>query len=210
MIRVLSFACVIGIVLAMPILSRAEDDPHAAHKVLPGVAPTADQSIYQIPGTWTDQNGKSFELASLRGHPVLLVLFYGTCDSVCPVVVRDVKKIEALLPAADRARTRVVLVTFDPTVDTPERLLEYATKNELDASRWKLLNAAPEQVRVLANVLGVQYRPTGTGHYSHTIRITVLDDEGAIVDHSDGLDRPLEPIAAKIESLLAAGAPPAH
>jgi protein SCO1/2 len=193
--------------LATP--SGTEDAPapghegHAEHRELPGDAPASGRSLYQLPGEWTDQGGRPFALASLRGSPVLLVLFYGTCDSVCPIVVRDVKKVEAMLPERDRARTRFVLVTIDPAVDTPEHLLAYARKNELDLSRWALLNGSPEQVRVLANVLGVKYRPTGTGQYSHTIRITVLDAEGAVADHADGLQRPLEPIAARVSALLA-------
>ena len=172
------------------------------------LAPAADRSLYGLPGSWTDQNGRPFELASLRGSPVLLVLFYGTCDSVCPVVVRDAQKVEAMLPEADRRRTRFVLVTIDPKVDTPERLLDYARRHELDLERWTLLNGSPEQVRVLANVLGFKYRPTGAGQYSHTIRIHVLDRAGVVVDHADGLDRPLEPIAARVSALLAE-APPA-
>ena len=172
------------------------------------LAPTADHSLYALPGSWTDQNGRPFELASLRGSPVLLVLFYGTCDSVCPVVVRDLQKVEALLPEADRRRTRFVLVTIDPKVDTPEHLLEYAHRHELDLERWTLLNGPPEQVRVLANAIGFKYRPTGAGQYSHTIRIHLLDRTGVVVDHADGLDRPLEPIAARVSALLA-DAPPA-
>ncbi len=176
---------------------------HGEHREIPGDTPAAGRSLYQLPGAWTDQNGRPFTLASLRGSPVLLVLFYGTCDSVCPVIVRDTKKVEAMLPERDRARTRFVLVTIDPLVDTPERLLAYARKNELDLSRWTLLNGPPEQVRVLANVIGFKYRPTGTGQYSHTIRITVLDQEGVVVDHADGLQRPLEPVAARVSALLA-------
>jgi hypothetical protein len=51
-------------------------------------------------------------------------------------------------------------------------------------------------------VLGYRYRPTGTGQFSHTIRITVLDQDGVVVDHADGLTRPLEPIAARVSALL--------
>ena len=172
-----------------------------------GDAPESSSSLYKISGTWTDQNRRPFALDSLRGSPVLLVLFYGTCDSVCPTVVRDAKKVEALLPEADRRRTRFVLVTIDPQVDTPEHLLAYAHEHELDLSRWTLLNGPPEQVRVLANAIGFKYRPTGTGQYSHTIRLTLLDREGSVLDKADGLERPLEPLAARISSLLAGTAP---
>jgi protein SCO1/2 len=168
-------------------------------------APASGRSLYALPGTWTDQNGRPFALASLRGSPVVLLLFYGTCDSVCPTVVRDARKVEAMLSPADRRRTRFVLVTIDPLTDSPERLLAYAREHQLDPARWTLLHGPPEQVRVLANVLGFKYRPTGAGQYSHTIRIHLLDLEGALVDHADGLERPLEPIATRISSLLAEG-----
>jgi protein SCO1 len=173
-----------------------------------GDAGVGSRSLYQIPGTWTDQNGRPFALSSLRGSPVVLVLFYGTCDSVCPTVVRDAKKVEALLPEADRRRTRFVLVTIDPATDSPEHLLAYARQNALDLSRWALLNGSPEQVRVLANAIGFKYRSTGSGQYSHTIRLNLLDREGNLVEKVDGLERPLEPVAARLSALLAASSSP--
>jgi protein SCO1/2 len=211
--------CVIPISIALCVAlasapARAEDAPghrgHGEHRALAGDPPARDLSLYALPGSWTDQNSRPVALSSLRGSPVLLVLFYGTCDSVCPTVVRDVQRVEALLTAADRSRTRVVLVTIDPQVDTPERLLAFARKHQLDGDRWSLLNGPPEQVRVLANVLGVKYRPTGSGQYSHTVRITVLDRDGAVVEHADGLERPLAPIAARVSSLLAEPVTPPH
>ena len=164
----------------------------------------ADRSLYQIEGAWTDQDGHAVELGSLRGAPVVIVLFYGTCDSVCPTVVRNVKKLEGMLSEADRARTRFVLVTIDPSVDTPEHLRAYADENGLDAERWRLLNGGPDQVRVLANALGVKYRAKGNGQYSHTVRITLLDREGAVVDRVDGVEGSVAPLAERIAGLLAA------
>ena len=96
-----------------------------------------------------------------------------------------------------------ILVTIDPEVDTPARLRAYAEKHGLDPARWSLLHGSPEQVRVLANVLGFRYRPTGDGQWSHTIRIHLLDGAGVVIDHYDGLTRPVEPIAARVHGLLA-------
>lgn len=185
--------------------ARADDAPmdHAAHPALPGDAPASDRSLYQLDAPWTDAQGRTVRLGSFRGAPVLLVLFYGTCTSVCPVIVRDLQRVEALLSPADRARTRFVLVTIDPAVDTPERLRAYAEKHGLDPARWALLHGSDDEVRVLANVLGFRYRPTGNGQYSHTIRIYLLDAGGVVADHYDGLTRPVEPIAARVHELLA-------
>lgn len=200
------FARLVGLIaLALAAGAAAQDAPHpshAEHGSLAGVAPLADRSLGQIPGDWTDQDGRPFALAALRGSPTLLVLFYGTCDSVCPAIVHDLQKLEAGLPAADRARTRFVLVTIDPAVDTPQRLREYALAHALDPARWKLLHGRPEQVRVLANVLGVRYRPSGGGQYSHTIRVTLLDGDAVVAGQFDGLPVSGEPIAAQIHALL--------
>ena len=196
----------IAIACSLALFTAAAAEPgseHAAHRELRGDAPAADRSVWEIPGAFTDQRGERVTLASLRGSPALLAFFYGTCDSVCPIIVRDLQDVEASLSASDRARTRFVLVTIDPSVDTPVRLGDYATAHGLDPGRWRLLSGAPEQVRVLANVLGVKYRPTGTGQFSHTIRITLLDQNGVAVDHYDGFERSVESIATRTRALLA-------
>jgi protein SCO1/2 len=183
----------------------APADPHAHmdHGSPAGDAPLADRSIYQLEGAWTNPFGGEFQLAQLRGHPVLVVLFYGTCEHACPILVRNVQQIEAQLAAAGRSDTRILLVTFDPDVDTPERLVKYAEKSSLDPTRWFLPHGEPQQIRALALVLGTRYRPSGDGQFSHTTRISLLDREGVVVAYVDGLDAPPEPILTRLKALLA-------
>lgn len=40
------------------------------------------------------QQNHAFSLQSLRGAPVVIAMFYGTCRSVCPVLVEDLKRLE--------------------------------------------------------------------------------------------------------------------
>lgn len=212
----------IALATASPL--RAEDagktggaeahDPHAhhgahhgGHEALPGETPLPGLSVYQLDTPWRDAAGGERTLASLRGHPVLVLLFYGTCESVCPVLVRDLQRIDEGIPEAQRAGLRHLMVSFDPKVDTPERLAEYAKTHGLDLERWALLHGSPDQVRELAAVLGVRYRATGNGQYSHTQRITLLDREGRVVDSFDGVGRPIEPIVARVAKELEAPAP---
>lgn len=176
-----------------------------AHAGLPGNAPLPGRSIYLLEGPWSKAGGGSFALADLRGRPVLVLLFYGTCQSACPVLVRDLQRIDAQLADQDRAGARYLLVSFDPTVDTPERLADYAKDHGLAADRWTLASGTPDQVRELAAVLGVNYRPTGDGHYSHTQRITILDRDGVVAESFDGMDRPIEPIVARAKQEIGKG-----
>ena len=180
-----------------------KDEPSAAHHVhreLPGES-IADLSIYQLEGDWTDASGAAAPLSRLAGSPVLLLMFYGTCDYACPLLVHDLQRVEELLDPGTREQVRFVLVTFDPERDTPEKLASYARELELEAPQWRLLHGDPDQVRELAATLGVRYRPTGTGQFSHTMRIVLLDRAGLPVEHWDGLSRPLEAIAAAATAL---------
>ena len=158
-------------------------------------------SLYQLEGDWTSASGDPVKLSSLRGSPVLLLLFYGTCDYACPLLVHDLQRVEGMLAPAVRARVRFALVTFDPEHDTRERLAAYAREMGLSAPGWLLLHGTDRQVRELAATVGVRYRPTGSGAFSHTMRIVLLDRDGVPADHWDGLSRPVEPIAAAATAL---------
>ncbi len=179
-----------------------EDHAHHQHAALPADAPLPDRSIYQLEGAWTDPGGRSVRLAELRGDPVLVLLFYGTCEHACPALVRDLQRIEAGLAPEDRARTRFLLVSFDPERDTPERLAAYAAEKGLESERWLLLHGHPEQIRELALVLGVRYRPSGNGEFSHSMRITLLDRDGVVADSLEGLGQPVEALANAVTALL--------
>ncbi len=158
-------------------------------------------SLYQLEGAWTTASGSSQELSALAGHPILLLLFYGSCETACPALVHDLERVAALLGPA--SEVRFALVTFDPERDTPERLAAYATARHLESPRWTLLHGAPDQVRELAAAVGVRYRAIGDGQFSHTMRILLLDRRGIPIEHWDGLTRAIEPIAQRASEAAA-------
>ena len=45
-------------------------------------------SVYRLDAALSDQDGKAFALADLRGTPVLASMFYTSCDMVCPMTSR--------------------------------------------------------------------------------------------------------------------------
>jgi protein SCO1/2 len=196
----------LAIATAGPAAAAPGEDPHAghaAHAALPGAAPLASESVYQLEGVWTAAPDRTISLAELRGKPVVLLLFYGTCNSVCPTLVRDLQRIEAQLAPGERDAARFVLVSFDPAADTPERLAAYAGEHGLAAPRWRLLHGRDDQVRELAAAVGVRYRRAAGGQYTHTQRITLLDRDGRVAAHWDGLERPLDGIVTRLREELA-------
>lgn len=149
--------------------------------------PTADESLYGVPMTWTNQNGNRMELASLAGRPVVLSMVFTNCSYACPLIIRDMKRIGAQLPDDERDAVHYVLVSLDPDRDTPEVLRRFADAYGLDLNCWTLLRGDGEQVRLLSALLGVRYRPQTDGQIAHTSLVTILDEAGEIIHQKKGL-----------------------
>lgn len=179
---------------------RAATAPDPAAPTVPG------RSVYQLASTWETESGATVPLAVDRGHPTLVLMFYGTCRAVCPLLIGDLLRVEAQLPADVRPRARFLLVTFDPDTDTVPRLRALARERGLDLARWSLLRGRSDDVRDLAMALGMQYRPMGNGQYSHSNLLTLLDADGVVSFQLEGVAQPVDELVARV-SRIARGAP---
>lgn len=157
------------------------DHALASLPALPG------ESVYRLDATLQDQDGRAFALGSLRGTPVLASMFYTSCDKVCPMIFEAVHATLRALPPADRAATRVLMVSFDPARDSTAVLKKTAQARGCD-DRWVLARGDDATTRKVAAVLGVQYRRLSDGEYNHSSTIDVLDPAGRIVARSGKLD----------------------
>jgi protein SCO1/2 len=157
----------------------------AALPALPA-KPLAARSIYQLDATWTNDAGARVQLASLRGQPVVIAMFFASCEYACPLLVTDLLRLREALPAEARAKTRFVLVTFDTARDTPAALKAYRERMQLDAA-WTLLRGEEANVQALAMLLGVKFKQDARGQFSHSNLFTVLNTEGEIAHQRAGL-----------------------
>lgn len=160
----------------------------------------ADTSVYHVGGVWTDQDGEALELESLRGHPTVVLFFYGSCEHVCPTLIHDIQEIEGALSPEDLERTRFLLVTIDPERDTPEALRAMAGEKDLSLERYSLVHSDEMHTRGLAALLGVQYRDNRNGQFSHSNVISLLDASGVPVTRLEGLQQPNEAFVSAINA----------
>ncbi|MCW5549789.1 MAG: SCO family protein [Opitutaceae bacterium] len=161
------------------------------------------ESLYQIGVTFTDDEGRSVALGTLRGRPVVIAMFFASCHYACPLLVADMTRIRDGLPPAERERVALVLVSFDTVRDTPEALRRYRAERLLDG-QWTLLHGDDDAVREIAALLGVKYRQETDGQFAHSNLITVLNAEGEIVHRRAGLRGGLEEAAAALAITLRA------
>jgi protein SCO1 len=159
-------------------------------------------SVYKLDAKLTDQNGRDFDLASLRGQPVLVAMFYSSCQMVCPMIFETVHATLKALPEAERKNVRVLMVSFDPPRDTVAVLKETAVKRNCD-SQWTLARTDETTSRKVAAVLGVQYRKLADGEFNHSTQIALLDRDGRIAAKSGKLG-PADPALVKRVHAIAA------
>lgn len=151
-------------------------------------APFTDQSLYQLDSSWTTDKGQDMKLGQLRGRVQVVAMFFANCQSACPFLVQDMKRIEAGLSPEARAQTGFILVSFDTQRDTPQALRTYRLRQGLDAERWTLLRGAPDDLREFAALLGVTYKQDSRGDFAHSNLITVLNADGEIIHQQAGLN----------------------
>lgn len=184
-----------------PNSGHAGHDAHAHHTPMQAEPVEHGHSLFHLDAAWQTQAGHVFKLKELAGRPTIITMIYGSCTTACPVLVNDARRIDRAVPDAIRDELQVVIVSFDPARDTPERLADYAADYEVDPERWHFLHGDPADIRTLAAMLGVRYRDNGDGTFDHSNVVTLLDAQGRIAERNEGLARPVEPIVEALVTL---------
>ena len=169
----------------------------------------SEKSLYTLDATWTADVGKEVKLSALRGRPQVMALFFTSCEHSCPIIVKNMKAIEAGLPASVRDKVDFLLVSIDPAHDTPEILQAYREKNGLSVAHWSLLRGKEEDVKKLADMVGFRYYPGSERQFAHSLLITVLNPAGEIVYQQPGIEIPRDDTLAALLRMVGPKAKPA-
>ena len=178
-------------------LLAAEPLPPCCRPALPAGKPT-DTSLYLLDSAWTSDVGRKIKLGVLRGRPQIVAMFFTHCEYACPILVGELKAIEAGLPPEVLGKVDFLLVSIDPKRDTPAALAAFREKRQLTRERWTLLRGEADDVRELAALLGVNYAEDTRGQFAHTNLITLLNADGEIAFQHAGLKRDAAPLVAEI------------
>ncbi|MFT4975495.1 MAG: protein SCO1/2 [Myxococcota bacterium] len=125
-------------------------------------------------------------------------MFYASCPSACPMLIEDIRSLEAQLTPSERAALWGLLVSLDPVTDTPEVLTSVIACHGLDASRWRLVSSSPDQVRDIAAVLGISYQSIEDGELHHSSLVTLLSPDGRLLQRVEGLRQSPGPLLAAL------------
>ena len=153
----------------------------------------------------TDQEGRPFDLASLRGRPVLVFFGYTHCPDVCPTNLADVRDAKKLIDG----EVGVVFVTIDPARDDAAAMKQYV---DFYQAGYVGLTGTDDQIRATAGAWGVAYArvesDSASGYaMAHTADTFLVDAEGRL-RHRIWFGAGPEILAARVNGLATEVLPP--
>ena len=171
----------------------------AATPPLLGVRETAyDPPRPAPPLRLTDQDGEPFDLAALRGRPILVYFGYTHCPDVCPTTLADIR--DALRLVDDPVG--VVFVTVDPARDDAAAMKRYV---DYFASGFVGLTGDEAEIAAAADAWGVSYAKldstSAAGYAMAHSTDTYLVDPGGMLRHHLFFGASPELIAEKIREV---------
>ncbi|MDO6436655.1 SCO family protein [Cyclobacterium sp. 1_MG-2023] len=146
-----------------------------------------EMSIYHLPSNWNTQDGEQISFKDLKGHPLVVVMIYTSCQTACPRLVADMRFIAEKVASKPKNKPKYILVSIDPLNDSPEKLKDFAKENNMEGDQWLFLQGTEDGVRDFANILSVKYKKINPMDFSHSNIISVFDKEGVLQYQKEGL-----------------------
>lgn len=130
----------------------------------------------------TAQDGTALTDDRLRGRIHIASFVYTRCAAVCPLVVRELTKVQAAIAGLPD----VVLVSYSvtPDTDTPAMLAEFGRDRSIDPRRWWLATGDRQQIWRLAresyfadDARELEGQPSAEQAFLHTEKVLLVDRE---------------------------------
>lgn len=175
---------------------------YAAGQTLPG------DSVYQLDARLTDQDGRPLAWRDLRGRPRVVSMFYSHCHLMCPLIIESGKGLQKSLSEDEYRKLGVAMISLDPLRDDSAALTAVAQNHRVKMEHWLFLTPVQADVRAIAGILDIRYRPLEDGSINHTSAWLLLDAEGRIVARSEVTGIQPDPrFLSQVKELLATHRP---
>jgi protein SCO1/2 len=129
-------------------------------------------------------------------------MFFANCNYACPILLNDMRRIEAALPEGLCTNVSFTLISFDTKRDTPKALALFRQAQGLAADHWNLLSGSDDDILELAALLGVRYKQDATGQFMHSNLITILNAKGEVVHQQIGLNQDVAETVRTLKQLM--------
>lgn len=133
-----------------------------------------------------DQNGKSlnFYRDLVKGKVVAVNFVFTTCTAICPSLTATFRRVQQQL-VENKVDAQLISVSVDPTIDTPERLHEFAAKFKAEPG-WTFVTGNTSDIDAILNEFGVGI----ANKNDHTPMVLIGNDETGYWTRAYGLSSP--------------------
>ncbi|HKE55891.1 MAG TPA: SCO family protein [Pyrinomonadaceae bacterium] len=150
-------------------------------------APNSTAAPARIPDVPVlDQNGKHLNFYSdlVKGKVVAINFIFTTCTTICPPLTATFRRVQQEL-SSQSVSAKLISVSVDPVVDTPERLRDFAAKFKADPD-WTFVTGEKSDIDALLRALGVAVADKN----DHTPMVLVGNDLSGSWTRTYGLSSP--------------------
>src|SRR5256886_2554540 len=136
----------------------------------------------------TNQDGKTFGSAQLRGKIWIADFIYTTCPGPCPMISSRMSELQKPLEKTD---VHLVSFSVDPAKDTPQVLRGYAEKLQAEPGRWDFLTGPQSTIYNLSRngfKLVISDGSEEKGMPIHSTRMILVERHGAISGYYDAAE----------------------
>jgi len=158
-------------------------------------------SIYNLDCNLTEKNGNIAVLGDLSGKVQIFSMIYTNCKTICPIIIANMKSIEKLIAKDNLTDVNFSLVSLDPDRDTVDTLSKFFKEKKMNDTRWRLFKSTKSDTLKLALTLGIKYKKEKNNEYTHSNLIIILDKNGVIRMHHQGLDKNFTKLISTVSSL---------
>lgn len=137
--------------------------------------------------SFQDQMGETITRENWKGKIVLAGYFFTSCSSVCPKMVAQVKRVQAL---ADK-HVLINFFTVDPKRDSVDKLRRYADRAGIN-SNWLLLTGDKISLYRFARkelLIDATDGDGGPGDFIHSDNLVLIDPQQRIRGFYKGTDK---------------------
>ena len=145
----------------------------------------------------TERSGQKVRSEDLVGQPYVVCFFFSTCPGTCK---RQSGEMRLLQSKFKDKPIRLLSISVDPEVDTPEVLSAYADSFNADPKQWLFLTG---ELQNIIKVGSEMFFLPGVEKRGHPDRFCLVDAKGELVGSYVWLDQEeRELLVAHIEELL--------
>lgn len=153
---------------------------------LPYVGPQTDSTYHSIPDfSFLNQNGDTISQSDYDGSIYLANFIFTTCPTICPVMTFNMRRIQQKM--AQYPNFKILSHSVFPENDTPEVLLDYAIRMEVDLSNWNFVTGNRQAIYAMAPYyfVNVMEDSGAEGGFLHSEYFVLIDKEGRVRARED-------------------------